>query len=678
MPPYVLADFAFDLRRAVPPADIWVGSGTGTVAPLAGAVCGVGGWFSPPYAVPDGQLAVSLEVDRWPVPDAARHGAGDRGLLYAGGTWYPDRIVRHGTYHQYRNGRLVSVAVRSTLTPLHGVPGYELAISVRNRADRLVSVSLSAHLAPGHAKTVPLSQWGWVPPDAGTAGPPVTLTHGGLSADVGPGAEATITLVVQAGERPAAGAATASERWAARLASALAAVPRLETDVPGLDAYYRRSLASGLVCLWDHPGFATIPFVATSGLDGGALCAYAWDTGGYAPQLLTLMLGARVTDLITALTGADLTRYYAIAPDGTGVGVPYAYSAWSLVCLAYAAAGRHGIDAGLVRSLHDAQLALDGRFPPYGPDGVLRDYGDQHNLLEMRGAGWEHVVASPNAERAWSLEMLAELSDAAGAGLPADTLRADAARIRAEVIRQLWDPEAGWFRSRYPDGHTELAYSIQAFDTLRAGACPPDVADALLARLRPGEFLGEYGVSSVSATDERHYELGDTDWSGGGAYAGEAPQLALTLWERGECGLAWDVLRRVLWMGEHFPYFPQEHYCDRPAAPPSGRRANVVAGLAGAEAVVAGLAGVRSRPDGALLVRPRPLAAGTVELRGLAHRGRRVDVVVAPDRCLVTVDGRAVAPGPDGTVLAVPADYPRPAAELTTEDQRVGQIRGSA
>jgi hypothetical protein len=84
--------------------------------------------------------------------------------------------------------------------------------------------------------------------------------------------------------------------------------------------------------------------------------------------------------------------------------------------------------------------------------GVLREYGDQHNLLEMRGAGWEHVVASPNTERAWSMEMLAELAEASGTALPTAELRESAARIRDEVIKQLWDDEAGWFRSRYPDG----------------------------------------------------------------------------------------------------------------------------------------------------------------------------------------------------------------------------------
>lgn len=656
MPAYALDDFAFDLRRAVPPADIWVGSGTGTAAPLPGTVCGVGAWFSPPWAVPDGRLTVALDIDGRPVPDAVARGAGDRGLLYSGGTWYPDRIVRHGTYHQYRDGRLASVAVRTTLTPRSGAPGYELTIAVLNRADHRASVSVRPDPAAGGARSVALSQWGWMPPAAGPGAAPVTSVHGPLPAELEPGAEASVTVVVQ----PPAGSTYTAEqtaRWPARLATALAGVPRLETDIPGLADYYRRSLASGLVCLWEHPGFVTSPFPATSGLDGGALCAYAWDTGGYAPQLLAVMLGEGVASLIEALLDAGLTDHYAIAPDGAGVGVAYAYSAWSLVRLAHAAAGQGGIEPGLVARLYDACAGLDSRFPPAGPGGLLRDYGDQHNLLEMRSAGWEHVTASPNAERAWSLEMLAALSQATGAQLPEQAMRDSAAAIRAAVAAQLWDDEAGWFRCRYPDGHTELAYSVQAFDALRAGACPPGGAAALLARLRPGEFLGEYGVSSVSAADERRYELNDTDWSGGGAYTGEAPQLALTLWELGEPALAWDVLRRVLWMGQHFPYFPQEHYCDRPAAPPQGRRANTIAGLAGAEAIVAGLAGVSFLPDGTLLARPQPVAAGTVELRGLAHRGRSIDVTAGPDGCLVTVDGQPAAPCPDGTVrVAAPQD----------------------
>jgi hypothetical protein len=178
------------------------------------------------------------------------------------------------------------------------------------------------------------------------------------------------------------------------------------------------------------------------------------------------------------------------------------------------------------------------------------------------------------------------------------------------------------------------------------------VTTALLGHL--GTFLGEYGVSSVSTADEFHYETADIDWSGAGAYTGEGPQLAQALWDRGEPELAWDVLRRLLWMGDHYPYFPQDHYSDKPGAPASGRRINVIAGLTGAEAILTGLAGIRPHPDGSLTIRSNPVAAGTINLHGLIYRGHRIDLTIAPDGYQVCVDGDPVSPAPDGTVLAVP------------------------
>ncbi len=630
MPPYSLDDFSFDLRRAVPPAELWVRSPAGTVTQLANTVCGVGGWFAPPLAAPDSRLTISFEVDGRRIVDAARPGAGDRGLLPAGGTWYPDRLIRRGTYHQYADGRLTSLAVESTIVP--GAAGYELTLTITNRTTNTHEVSIQPDLAPTKTHRVPLSEWGWVPPGPGTDDE-IPFHHSDLTATLQPHGELRFTLTI------------GSPSHSTRSNYPLERLPVLTSDIPGLEQYYRRSLASGLVCWWDHPDFVTQPFIATSGLDGGALCAYAWDTGGYAPNLLSLMLGDRVIDIIESFLDADLTDRYAIAPDGTGLGVAYAYSGWSLVSLARAAAAERPLDPTLVSRLYDVLIALDKQFQPDDQTGVLRDYGDQSNLLEMRSTGWEHVVASPNAERAWALDALADLSDLTGAALPTAELRESAQQIRTEVIRQLWDADAGWFRSRYPDGHTELAYSIQAYDVLRAGACPPDVAAALISHLRPGAFLGEYGVSSVSAEDPLHYETADIDWSGAGAYTGEAPQLALTLWEHGEPDRAWDVLRRLFWMGEHYPYFPQDHYSDKPGAPATGRRINIIAGLTGAESLLTGLLGIHPHPDGSLTITPSPIAAGNIRLTNLSYRGHAIEVVIESRRTTITVDGHEVAPG---------------------------------
>jgi hypothetical protein len=665
---YQSDDFRFDLRRSVAET-LWTTSGWSTVAAVPSTVCGAGACYAPPHAAPQTRLAVAFDADGVRIEDTGTPGMGKGKLLLSGGSWRLDGIERKGTYHQRdAAGRLVSLRVHSTLTPLYGQPGYALRIRVRNRSGRALSVRLLPELTSGPVGKVPLGDWGWMPPEpeavpesavrpTGSAG--AELVHEGLELALGPGGEGEFALAVRIGDTAAAGsprqwAARSEQRTARRTARALARVPRLVTDVPGLDAYYRRSLASGLVCLWDNPAFATTPFVATSGIDGGALCAYAWDTGGYAPHTLALMLGGAASDVLESMLKADLTDHYAIAPDGTGTGVAYAYSGWSLVMLAHAAACHDGLSPGLLARLHETESQLADRFPLVG---ALRDYGSQHNLLEMRGSGWEHVVASPNAERAWSLDLLADLAEATGAALPGTSLRSQARRIRQAVATELWDTEAGWFRSRYPDGHTELAYSVQAFDALRAGACTPDMAAALLSHLRDGAFLGRYGVSSVSAEDDAHYELGDVDWSGGGAYTGESPQLALTLWERGEPRTAWDVLSRVLWMGEHFPYYPQDHFCDRPAAAPSGRRANVIAGLTGAEAVLTGLAGLRPRPDGALDWAPPAWLPGRVELHGLHYRGHEIDLRLAPGHCESTVDGRVLPAGTPGPLRLLEAPH---------------------
>ncbi|OPZ64610.1 MAG: hypothetical protein BWY83_03155 [bacterium ADurb.Bin478] len=169
--------------------------------------------------------------------------------------------------------------------------------------------------------------------------------------------------------------------------------------------------------------------------------------------------------------------------------------------------------------------------------------------------------------------------------------------------------------------------------------------DAMLSHLRPGAFLGDYGITSVSAADNVHYEVVDTDWSGGGAYTGDGPQLALHLYGVQRSELAWDILKRHFWMGKHLLYYPQEHYCDRPESP-AHKRANVVAGLGGAETVLFGLIGFQPLVNGQLWIHPQPTNEGSLTIQGFGYRGNRIDVELSTGRLAVTKNGLLLYQGP--------------------------------
>ncbi|MEI6035167.1 MAG: hypothetical protein WCS65_12930 [Verrucomicrobiae bacterium] len=661
-------DFAIDLASLTThPDHLWVGSGSATAHPVPGTVMAVRGFFSPPYAAPDLLLDVTLAADGHMVHDWGAGGGGDVGLLYAGGRWMPHAIERIGTYHHRKDGHIRSLYLRARLVPLVSRAGFLLMVEIENRSPSPCSIAIHPELKPGRPRLIPLSDWAYPKPSPGReealpCGPgcwqnsEVTLRMAceNLRFQLAPGATNRFSCtVVAGGDAPMAAAdeleAESLRTWQNRLDTYLAAMPKLTGTNPDLEAYYRRSLISGLVCFWETPGFVMQPHIATSGLDGGALCSYLWDLGGYAPQTLALMLGDKAVAIAQEFARMDLTRYYAMAPDGHPVGVAYAYSVWSFVQMVWAICVQHGLREDLFVEARRLVLALELR----ADERCLVDFGGHDALLEMRGTGWEHVVASPNAERAHCLRRLADLADFSGG--PAD-LSADW-RKRADAIEQairdhLWDKQAGWFRCLHPGGHSELVFSIQAFDALRAGACSPDMKTDLLRHLVEDGFLGRYGLSSVAKADTLHYELNDPDWSGGGAYSGEGPQLALTLYEAGEPALAWDLLRRNFWMGRHYPYFPQESYADRPQSPPQ-KRANIISGLTAAEAILFGLFGLQPGLDGSLSIHPHPPEGETITLTGLGYRGHTLDVTLNKGLLAVAVDGSAIYEGPPRRIQAI-------------------------
>lgn len=665
-------DFSLDLSASLaPPNHLWVNSGWGTVSPAWPTVCGVGECFSPPFAARGLKLLMNFKADGHSLVDNGNYGKGDCGLLFSGGTWRPDFIERKGTYHHLIDGRLISLHVTSRLYPLFKRSGYLLSITILNRCGRRIRIEAHPNIEPGSPSKLSLDKWTYAVPGHGSAAisrkqglwsngevsiqlmMPVTQTH------IEHNSEATLELALIIANKYECPVKHVNlklwkqdtfDAWDKRMKRASDAIPFLHSDVPGLEDYYKRSLISGLVCLWERQDFALNPFLAVCGMDGGGISAYPWDIGGYMPHSAVMLMGDESGDLLKAMDKMGLDEFNQLTPDGTGAGRWYSYNCWSFISMAWAYARYCGLTPIFFASVVDSFNRIDAKSLMMGN---LVDYGYQHNLLEMRGAGWEHVVSSPNAERAWCMERLADMADFLK--LPGGKeWRKQAKCIRKEIISTLWNRKTKWFDSLYPDGRRETVYSIQVYDTLRmlGKNCPREIRDALLSHLVDGKFLGDYGVSSVSAEDQIHYELNDPDWSGNGAYTGEAPMLALTLWELGHHKLAWDVLKRLFWMGKHLPYFPQEHYCDRPQVP-AHTRANVCSGMSGVEAILFGMAGFSPELNGELRVAPSVGIKGEILINGFKFKGRNLDLTLDNDKCKIKVDGSKIYEGKTKPVLAL-------------------------
>lgn len=657
-------DFAISLEQVTSGENhIWVNSGYTTVNPECLTVLGVNEFYSPPFAAKDFRMKINIEVDSITVTDTGSYGKGDVGLLYAGGTWYPHKIVRRGTYHHLKNGRLVSLGVTSELIPLFGQAGIVEKVSVTNRTNHPMHVKITPQVQAGAPSVISLETWGFGVPraNASEAKPSSSGTWTNDLATLSFFSENSETVILpgeiavsyfsvllkRKGENlpdkfnAREMAENSRQAWAKRLETYTKNIPSLRSNIEGLEDYYKRSVISGLVCIWENSSYTLTPFLSTGGIDGGATCAYLWDIAGYVPQMTTLMLDSAIVGIAKKMVGIDLERYYAYTLNGSGVGVKYSYSPWSFTSLVSTIFKFIGPDPELFSSAKALILSDEKK----ESENHLIDYGGQHNLLEMRGTGWEHNVVSPNAERSWCLKQLSGM----GAIINYNLKELNSWKDRAEVVthaiqEELWDDEMKWFASVYPGGFKDFVYSIQVYDALRAGVCTPEMEEALISHLRDGAFLGECGITSISKEDRIHYEVLDTDWSGGGAYTGDGPQLALIMYERKRPAIAWDILKRHFWMGKYLIYYPQEHFADKPMSP-QHKRANEVSGLAGAEAILFGLIGFQPQIDGGLRINPQPPAKGEITIKGFGFRNSIFDIELSAQKMKIRRNGSVIYSG---------------------------------
>ena len=408
------------------------------------------------------------------------------------------------------------------------------------------------------------------------------------------------------------------ERWFQRL-------PAVTSSSPQLLKFYRHAAAQLLYDRWKvGKTFHLDPWYPTSGLDSGAMNTYAWDIQ-YAALAFSLLDPHSFRALLTSLPAAPLTEHFSIEPvQGRGIGTYYAYNSYAYINSVdqyLSVTGDHSLLQEQVRGKTVLEwmitLAEWGEKEKDLDGNGLLDYGDDHNLLELKktgdGPGYCNEVPSPNGERVYAYQTVAGLMEEVNPQLYREKIshfRAMAKKVTEALNRILWLEREGWYGTRQRDGSVVPVYSIQVFDLLRIpGLVPADRAKRLIAHLNVDEFVAPWGIRSMSIKD-RLFDYNDHDWAGAMSYAGDGPQLSADLFTAGFIPEGWLALEKIFWWPDHMVVYPQgianDSYAFRfPAAAPFGGRvtagrANIVAGVAGVETVLRGIFGLELGRDGSI------------------------------------------------------------------------------
>jgi hypothetical protein len=424
-------------------------------------------------------------------------------------------------------------------------------------------------------------------------------------------------------------------------------LPALASPSPALSRFYYHAAAQLFYDCWRlGKTFLLNPWYPVSGRDSGGMNLYAWDVQ-YAALTFTFLDPQSLRDILKALPGAPLTEHYSIEPlQGKGLGPFYGYDAYAYTSAVDQYLRTTG-DKTLLNERVSGKTILDWliTLATWGerdkdPDGNdLLDYGNDSNLLELKktgdGPGYLNEVPSPNGERVYVYLTVADLMESADPDTYREKIihfRDMAGRVSKALNDVLWLDKEGWYGTRQRDGSVIPVDTVQVFELLRfPGLVSRERASRLVAHLNDSEFVGQWGIRSMSIKD-RLYDYNDHDWAGAMSYVGTGPELSADLFSAGFPDQGWMALQKILWWPDHLAVYPQgianDDYTFRypQAAQFGGRigggRSNAMVSCAGVEAVLRGVFGLDLGRDGSIGVSNNQLSVSGSSALAIPFRGR--------------------------------------------------------
>jgi len=580
--------------------------------------------------------------------------------------WQPNQYKRSATFHKEYNKIWVSFSARSRTNVAYDDDEVfiKLVLSNRNSKDleltiipNQVAETIQCHFKEGETKVQQI--------DAFTIGSEVAharvsssitdTSNKGFEINIAPGKTETYYFAVKFYE-PEKGAPevrqsdikermeAADKKTREMLVWAYNQLPQFSSENKQLEKYYYRSLLSVLMSRYENPNYISDVFWAV----GTWPFTISWDNS-YASDVIAMLDPA-------SLKGAILTDFEQVKLKRTYVSWNGAYwdnlyiqepFALQIMIEAYL---RHTSDYSLFEIEASGasvwewmQRWVNELQANYANDLGLIDVGyNTEKIIEIRTDGYNHAVPIVNT---LTIDLLYTMADWA-AVLGEDKLQLkyfdDAERLKGLVNKYLWNEELGWFDNLYPDGTKGTIWTYHLFDLLGTDYLPDHQMYRLVSHLQEGEFLGKFGVYSIARRDSVHWDLIDSDWGGGGQYAGMPGRISRNLYQKGFAGKGWDVLKRHIRYVDYFPYLPQNPRIDTPEQDRSSMPLQIAAG-AGLEAIVFGTFGVRMEGD-KLVIKPfNHEDIGEATLTNYKFNGRTYSIQLDRKTFSVFEDGKLIA-----------------------------------
>jgi hypothetical protein len=564
-------------------------------------------------------------------------------------TWQPNMAHRKGTFHKEKDKEWVSFSAESWTSVAYNDDEVFIKLKLVNRNSKdlnltIIPNQLAKDIQVGFkegdtkAKTIDAFTIGSEVAHARVSSNINTVSDKGFDVSIAPGKSGTYWFsvkfyqpengapeIVQIGIKERMEDAENTNRE--KLAWAYSKLPKFSSTNKQLEKYYYRCMLTMLMSRYENPNYISDVFWAV----GMWPYTISWDTS-YGSDVIGMLEPE-------SLKGAILLDFEQVQMKKTYVSWNGAF--WENLYIQEPFALQVMIEAYLRHtndySLFDAKAAdatvwewmqrwVDELQTNYTDDLGLINVGySTEKIIEIRTDGYNHAVPITNALTIDLLYQMGEWATKMGDKKLSKKYTADADKLNDLVNKHLWNEELGWFDNLYPDGTKGTIWTYHLFDLLDSDHLTDNQVIKLAGHIQEGEFLGKYGFYSISRRDTVHWDLIDSDWGGGGQYAGMPGRISRYLYQRGFAGQGWDILKRHIRYMDHFPYLPQNPFTDKPEQDLSSMPLEISAG-AGMEAIIFGTFGVKIEAD-KLTIKPyNHEDIGEATLKDIPYKGRMFGV----------------------------------------------------